>query len=168
VYEWIQQEASGGSVSVSGMCKTLGLCRAEYYRWQSGRGGVDVDVGGDLELREEIQRVALEWSSYGYRRVTAELRRRGIGVNHKRVLRLMRGDNLLCLRKKSRIRTTDSGHGYGTYPNLARDLELSGVNQLWVASGYYIHPVAQGVRLSGSDTGRIFSSLHRMAVGRDP
>ncbi len=145
MYEIIE-EASGGRVSVSEMCKSLGVLRAEYYRWRSNRGRVDMDE--DLELREEIQRVALEWSSYGYRRITAELRRRGIGVNHKRVLRLMREDNLLCLRKRGRIWTTDSNHSHKVYPNLARDLELSGVNQLWVADITYIRLLREFVYLA--------------------
>jgi transposase InsO family protein len=145
VYEIIE-EASGGRVSVSEMCKSLGVLRAEYYRWRSNRGRVDMDEG--LELREEIQRVALEWSSYGYRRITAELRRRGIGVNHKRVLRLMREDNLLCLRKRGRIWTTDSNYSHKVYPNLARDLELSGVNQLWVADITYIRLLREFVYLA--------------------
>ena len=145
MYEIIE-EASGGRVSVSEMCKSLGVLRAEYYRWRSNRSRVDMDE--DLELREEIQRVALEWSSYGYRRITAELRRRGIGVNHKRVLRLMREDNLLCLRKRGRIWTTDSNHSHKVYPNLARDLELSGVNQLWVADITYIRLLREFVYLA--------------------
>ena len=145
MYEIIEG-ASGGRASVSCMCKSLGVCRAEYYRWLSRRGRVDMD--GDLELREEIQGVALQWSSYGYRRVTAELRRRGIGVNHKRVLRLMREDNLLCLRKRGRIWTTDSNHSHKVYPNLARDLELGGVNQLWVADITYIRLLREFVYLA--------------------
>ena len=129
MYEVIAQSSSNGSVSC--MCKALGLCRAEYYRWLFRRG--TMDGGGDLELREEIKRIAREWSSYGYRRITAELRRRGMVVNHKRVLRLMREDNLLCLRKRGRIWTTKSNHSHKVYPYRARDLELSGVNELWVA-----------------------------------
>lgn len=145
MYEMIE-EASRGRVSVSCMCKRLGVCRAQYYRWFSRRGRADVDE--DLEIREEIQRIALQWSSYGYRRITAELRRRGIGVNRKRVLRLMREDNLLCLRKRSRTWTTDSNHSHRVYPNLARDLELSGINQLWVADITYIRLLREFVYLA--------------------
>src|SRR5918992_2033180 len=139
MYEMIR-EASCGSVSISGMCETLRVCRAQYYRWRSGTHSVVDDVvDEDLELREEIQRIALEWSAYGYRRITAELHRRGIVVNHKRVLRLMKQDNLLCLRKKSLIvRTTDSDHNHRVYPNLVQGLEVSGINQLWVADITYI------------------------------
>jgi putative transposase len=145
MYEVIAQSSSGNG-SVSCMCKALGLCRAEYYRWLSRRGTGDVD--GDLELREEIQRIALQWSSYGYRRITAELRRRGVVVNHKLVLRLMREDNLLCLCKRGRIWTTDSNHSHKVYANLARDLELSGVNQLWVADITYIRLLREFVYLA--------------------
>lgn len=107
-----------------------------------------VDVDNDLELRDEIQSIALEWSAYGYRRITAELRRRGVIVNHKRVLRLMREDNLLCLRKKSFIRTTDSSHSHRVYPNLAQDLEPAGMNQLWVADITYIKLLREFIYLA--------------------
>ena len=70
---------------------------------------------------------------YGYRPITAELHRRGVIVNHKRVLRLLREDNLLCLRRHAFVRTTDSHHQLTVYPNLARGLELSNINQLWVS-----------------------------------
>lgn len=84
-----------------------------------------------MELRDEMQKIALQSPSYGYRRITAELRRRNFDVNHKRVLRMMRQDNLLCVRRRSFIRTTDSRHSLPVYPNLARELEPTAVNQLW-------------------------------------
>ena len=127
MYEMIKEKS--GNMSVLQMCEGLGLCRSGYYRWLSGGVGVD----GDLELREEIQSIALEWSAYGYRRITAELRRRGYVINHKRVRRVMREDNLLCLRKKSFMKITNSDHKHLIYPNLAGDLELSGI-----ISGSYI------------------------------
>src|SRR5208283_4191661 len=92
----------------------------------------------NMKLRDAIQRIALEFPSYGWPRMTAELRRRGWAVNHKRVYRLMRQDNLLCLRRRKFVGTTDSGHGLPVYPNLARTLTLSGLDQLWVADITYI------------------------------
>jgi putative transposase len=91
-----------------------------------------------MELRDAIQKIALEMPAYGYRRVTAELRRQGRVVNHKRVLRIMREDNLLCLRRRKFVVTTDSNHKLRVYPNLARDLKVTGLNQLWIADLTYI------------------------------
>ena len=83
-------------------CQMTGLSRAGYYRWLARPSGDAVE----MELRDAMQQIALEFPAYGYRRITAELRRRGFQVNHKRVLRLMRQDNLLCLRHKSFVVTT--------------------------------------------------------------
>ena len=91
-----------------------------------------------MELRDAIQKIAVEMPAYGYRRVTAQLRRRDWVVNHKRVLRIMREDNLLCLRRRAFVRTTDSDHKLPVYPNLARVLKANGLNQLWVADLTYI------------------------------
>ena len=91
-----------------------------------------------MDLRSQIQRIALRWPAYGYRRVHAELRRHGWSVNHKRILRLMRADNLLCLRRRKFILTTDSKHGLPIYSNLADAMVLTGIDQLWVADITYI------------------------------
>jgi transposase InsO family protein len=91
-----------------------------------------------MELRNEIQHIALRWPAYGYRRVHAELRRRGWSVNHKRILRLMRWDNLLCVRRRKFVLTTDSRHGLPVYPNLVQGLVLTNIDQLWVADITYI------------------------------
>src|SRR5258707_12970741 len=80
----------------------------------------------------------MEMRSYGNRPITKELHRRCVNVNHKRVLRLLREDNLLCLRQRAFVRTTDSNHALTVYPNLARGLALSNINQLWVADITYI------------------------------
>ena len=87
-------------------------------------------VATDMDLRDAIQRIALEWPSYGRPRITAELRRRGWTVNPKRVYRILREDNLLCVRKRKFVVTTDSNHGRKIYPNLAPEMVLTGVDQL--------------------------------------
>jgi putative transposase len=102
----------------------------------------------DSELRDHVQRIALEWPAYGYRRITAELHRRSVEANHKRVLRLMREDNLLCLRKRSFIRTTDSRHALARYPNLVPELAVTGIDQLWVADITYIRLLREFVYLA--------------------
>jgi len=91
-----------------------------------------------MKLRDVLQRVALEFPSYGWPRMTRDLKRRGWAVNHKRVYRLMRQDNLLCLRRRKFVVTTDSQHGLPVYANLARAMALSGLDQLWVADITYI------------------------------
>lgn len=101
-----------------------------------------------MELRDAIQKIALKMPAYGYRRVTAELRRQGGTVNHKRVLRIMREDNLLCLRRRKFVVTTDSNHKLPVYPNLARDLKVTGLNQLWVADLTYIRLQSEFVFLA--------------------
>jgi putative transposase len=117
------------------MCRLGHVSRAGLYRFDpEGRRPDD-----DLDLRDEIQRIALEFPCYGRPRMTAELKRRGWKVNHKRVARIMREDNLLCLRKKKfQVATTDSSHGLRVYPNLAGSMELTRLNQLWIADITYI------------------------------
>jgi transposase InsO family protein len=88
--------------------------------------------------RTQIQKIALEMPAYGRRRITAELKRRGWKVNHKRVHRIMREDNLLCLRHRKFVVTTDSNHSHPVYPNWAANRELTGIDQLWVADITYI------------------------------
>jgi transposase InsO family protein len=111
------------------------VSRSGFYRFAQG-GPPRPD--SDMELRDAIHRIALQWPSYGRPRITAELRRQGWTVNHKRVRRLLREDNLLCLRKRKFVVTTDSNHGRKVYPNLAGKMTLMGVDQLWVADITYI------------------------------
>jgi putative transposase len=93
----------------------------------------------DATLCERMQAPALVFPRYGYRRMTAQLRREGFPVNHKRVLRLMRASNLLCQTKRRFVHTTDSKHDLPLYPNLTKDLEPTQINQLWVSDMTYIH-----------------------------
>lgn len=129
---------------MTALCAMTGLNRAGFYRSRLPRQGIP----GEMELRDEMQKIALASPSYGYRRVTAELQRRNFDVNHKRVLRLMREDNLLCVRRRAFVLTTDSRHALPVYPNLARDIEPTGVNQLWVADITYIRLREEFVYLS--------------------
>ncbi len=121
-------------IPVQRLCELAQVTRAGFYRWRDSPPAVD----GDMDLRDDIQRIAVEFTYYGWRRVTAELRRQGWVVNHKRVKRIMREDNLLCLRKKKFVMTTDSKHSRPIYPNLAAKLEPTGIDQLWVADITYI------------------------------
>ena len=101
-------------------------------------GGATPGPDPHMDLRDAIQRIALAWPSYGRPRITAELRRQGRTVNPKLVYRLMREDNLLCVRKRKFVVTTDSNHTRRIYPNLARDMVLTAPDQLWRADITYI------------------------------
>ena len=125
--------------------EAVGLSRATIWRQLRQPSTSNED---ELELRSQIQTIALEMRSYGYRPITAELHRRGVKVNHKRVLRLLREDNLLCLRQRAFVRTTDSRHSLTVYPNLTRDLVLSNINQLWVADITYIRLLREFIYLA--------------------
>ncbi|HEV2498834.1 MAG TPA: IS3 family transposase [Terriglobia bacterium] len=126
------------------MCELGQISRAGFYRSLCAKPEGDPD----LELRDALQRIALEFPSYGWPRMTRELVRRGWTVNHKRVYRLMREDNLLCLRKRKFVITTDSEHDLPVYPNLAREMTLSGLDQLWVADITYIRLLLEFVYLA--------------------
>lgn len=126
------------------LCQTMGVSRAGYYRFLLRPQRPEAY----MELRSQIQNIALRWPAYGYRRVQAELERQGWRVNRKRVLRLMRVDNLLCLRRRKFILTTDSKHGLPIYPNLAKDMRLTGIHQLWVADITYIRLAVEFVYLA--------------------
>jgi transposase InsO family protein len=115
-------------------CDIAHVSRAGFYRHYEEHEPRQADVA----LRHLIQQIVLENRCYGYRRVAAELRHRGVVANRKRVLRLMRADNLLAVRRQRFVFTTDSRHGYAVYANLAARLKLTGVNQLWVADITYV------------------------------
>jgi len=135
---------SGAELAIERMCALAGVSRRGFYRF-------DPDASRarrDMDLRDAIQRIALEMPSYGRPRITAELRRRGWVVNPKRVYRIMREDNLLCLRRGKFLVTTDSRHGFRIYPNLAGEMTLSNVNQLWIADITYIRLESEFVYLA--------------------
>jgi putative transposase len=141
------------------LCELATVSRAGFYRWRHAPPAQDADI----DVRDQIQRIALEWPCYGWRRVRAELRRRGWTVNHKRVRRIMREDNLLCLRRrKFVVTTTDSKHNLPVYPNLAGEMVLTGIDQLWVADITYIRLETEFVYL-----GVVLDRYSRRVIGWD-
>jgi putative transposase len=127
--------SDAGKVDVQHLCKLAGLSRASYYRRFEARAPREADV----ELTSYIQALSLRHRFYGYRRITAELRRSGMIVNAKRVQRLMREDNLIAMRRKPFAPpTSDSRHGFLIVPNLLRGLVPMGPDQIWVADITYV------------------------------
>ena len=142
-----------GSLKVERMCELARVSRASFYRSLQEQ----VPVEESMEVRSAIQRIALEHRRrYGYRRVTAELKRRGMAVNRKRVARIMREDNLLAVQPKRFVTTTDSKHALEVYLNLARRMHLTAKDQLWIADITYIRPAGR-VRLPGAGAGWILA-----------
>jgi len=127
--------SAGRGLTIERMVKLGQVSRSGFYRFNE-----DAETGPDpdMDLRDAIQRIALEWPSYGRPRITRELRRRGWRVNAKKVYRLLREDNLLCVRKRKFVITTNSNHGLHVYPNLAAGMVLTGVDQLWRTDITYI------------------------------
>jgi putative transposase len=139
------------------MCWLAGMSRAGYYRSLAEQDPAEED----MEMRAAIQEIALAHQRrYGYRRITAELRRRGQQVNHKRVVRLMREDNLLAIRSRRYVITTDSQHELEVFLNLAKRMKLTGINQLWVADLTYIRLQKEFVYLAA-----ILDAWSRRVIG---
>ncbi len=116
------------ALTIERMVELGRVSRSGFYRFN---GSAAPSVATDMDLRDAIQRIALEWPTYGRPRITAELRRRGWAVNPKRVYRILREDNLLCVQKRKFVVTTASNHDRKIYPNLAREMVLTNVDQLW-------------------------------------
>jgi putative transposase len=139
------------------MCHLAGVSRAGYYRQLEESAPDEEEMG----VRTAIQEIVLaHHRRYGYRRVTAELRRRGMVVNHKRVLRMTRTDNLLAVRFRKFVLTTDSQHDCQVYVNLAGRMSLTGINQLWVADLTYIRLRSEFVFLAV-----VIDRFSRKAIG---
>jgi transposase InsO family protein len=141
VYRKIEEEVKAaalkpqGSLSIERMLELGRVSRSSYYRFDpQATPGPDPD----MDVRDAIQCIAVEWPSYGRRRITAALRREGWTMNPKRVNRIMREDNLLCVRRRKFVVTTDSKHAQKIYPNLTRGIVLTGIDQLWRADITYI------------------------------
>jgi len=134
-----------GGLSIERMCELARVSRAGFYRSLQEQAPAEEGI----EVWSAIQQIVLEHRRrYGYRRVTAELRRRGMRVNHKRVWRMMREDKLLAIQPKAFVTTTDSNHALEVYLNLARRMKLTGIDQLWVADITYIRLRAEFVYLA--------------------
>lgn len=122
-------------IPIAKACSALNLSRSNFYSQIGKEEQEDINK----YLIKEIEGIAAEFPFYGYRRISKELKRRDLPVNHKKVLRLMKEDNLICRRKKAfRPVTTDSNHNYNIYPNLIKNIEVTGLNQVWVGDITYV------------------------------
>jgi len=142
--------------SISQLCETLQVSRSWYYEKQSRPEVTETDV----ELRDAIEGIILEFAGYGYRRVTYALKRVGWIVNHKRVLRIMREECLLCHLKRHFVHTTDSQHPYQVYPNLVKGMTIAAPNMVWVADLTYIRLPSSFVYLAA-----ILDAYSRKCIG---
>ena len=125
---------SQGQLSIQRMCQLAGVSRASFYRhWQKQE-----PAAAETELRAAVQRLALVHRYYGYRRIAVLVQREGLPAGAKVVRRLMREDNLLVIRRRRFVVTTDSKHTFRVWPNLAQYLELTDINQLWVADFTFV------------------------------
>ena len=136
----------------------MGLPRSSFY-YRPREDDLE-ELKREMDLWDRIESICLEFPRYGYRRVTHQLQREGWRVNHKKVLRLMRENDLLCRVRRKRTRTTDSDHPYPAYPNLIRDLEITRLNQIWLADITYIRILTGFVYLAV-----ILDGYSRKAVG---
>ena len=134
-------------ISISRGCSSLGVSRSGYNKWIK-KDQTHYSDTEEMKLKNEIHAIAIDFPRYGYRRITIELHRRGFEVNHKVVYELMRIDNLLCIKKQFVPKTTDSEHNLPVYPNLARDIVIVSINQLWAADITYIRLVREFIYLA--------------------
>jgi transposase InsO family protein len=139
---------STDAIPLSTAFRALDVSKSGYYAWlQKSNVPTDRQLR-DMKLRDALQQIALEYPRYGYRRMTAELQNRGILVNRKKVLRLMKEDNLLCVRKRFKPMTTDSNHFHRVYPNLVRNLQIIRSDQVWASDITYVQLVDEFVYLA--------------------
>ena len=140
--------SDGLRLSISQSCLALEVSRSGYCNWRKQLEIVPSEDGENKDLKDQIQEIAMEFPGYGYRRITVELQNRSYAVNHKRVLRLMRQDNLLCLKKKFKPVTTDSSHGLLVYPNLLKSTRITGLNQVWASDITYVQLLHENIYLA--------------------
>lgn len=151
-----QEQRSEPSRSVGSMCQSLQVNRAWWYE----RKKVPAYSEEEIALRDDIERIVLEFPRYGYRRVTRALQRMGWSVNHKRVLRVMQEESLLCQIKRHFVPTTNSKHGYGVYENVVKTASIDAPNQVWVADITYLRLRRCFVYLA-----TVLDSFSRLCVG---
>jgi putative transposase len=143
-----EQDKSSSSIQIQKAAESLKVSRSGYYKWKD-RDEINLSkILEDIEIQFKIEDIVIEYSGYGYRRVTRELWKRGYFINHKRVLRIMREKNLICKRKKYKPKTTDSNHSFQKYPNLIKDLKTTGLDQVWVSDITYIQLLEEYVYLA--------------------
>jgi putative transposase len=132
VIEQVREEHP--EMSIERLCSLMGVSRSWYYE----RPAVAKEAKKDVALRDAIERIVLRFPGYGYRRVSAALRREGWAVNHKRVLRVMRQEALLCQLRRCFKVTTESAHSFKRYPNLIKNIEIDALDQAWISDITYI------------------------------
>ena len=142
-------------------CALLGISRSGHYQARSPAApAATAAAEAAVRLRDRIEALCLQFPGYGYRRVTAQLQREGFAVNHKRVLKIMGQESLLCHIKRAFRATTDNKHSLRRYPNLIAGLNIEGMNRLWVADMTYIRLRTEFVYLAV-----ILDSFSRRVVG---
>jgi hypothetical protein len=149
--------------AVNALCQMTGLNRAGFYRSRRLRQASPVE----MEIRDEMQKIALESPAYGYRRITVELQRHGFDINDKRVLRMMLEDNLLCIRLRAFVATTDSRHNRPAYLPQPGARPHSHGDQPALGGRYHLHSIAGGVRLPGGCARCLFAARDRLGTGTD-
>ncbi len=136
------------SPSIQRAVSLLNVSKSGLYKWSNNQIGDPKINKIEMKIKNQIHKIAIEFPGYGYRRITKELKNRGYFVNHKRTLRFMREDNLLCIKKKFKPLTTNSNHGHKTYPNLVKNLKIHSLNQVWASDITYIQLINEFVYLA--------------------
>lgn len=136
------------SMSIQHATRLMNVSRCGYYKWLHQSNSNPNQAKMDMQIKDELQKIAIDYPGYGYRRMTVELRRRGHHLNHKRVLRLMREDSLLCFKKRFKALTTNSNHDHKVYPNMIKDLDIIQPNQVWASDITYIQLTSEFIYLA--------------------
>jgi len=143
-----QQLDSDTFLPISNAIRTLNVGKSGYYEWLQKPDSDPDSVRVEMRIKDEMQKIAIEFPRYGYRRMTIDLHNRGYHVNHKKILRLMQEDNLLCVKKHFKPLTTDSNHNHKVYPNMIKNREIKQPNQVWASDITYIQLADEFVYLA--------------------